>query len=107
MSLLNSIMLVPIAALAILLLLPSARLIRWVCALSGLVNCVLSALLWHRYDSSIGGIQFAQVIPWVEGVGISYHVGVDGFNTVLIALNSIVYFTGVLTMWDLRERVKE
>ena len=107
MPLLSSILLVPVATLVLLLLLPSARSIRWVCALSGLGNCVLSALLWHNYDSGIGGVQFEEIIPWVKGAGISYHVGVDGFSTVLIMLNSIVYFTGVLTMWDLRERVKE
>ena len=107
MPLLSFILLVPVAALALLLVLPSPRLIRWVCALSGLVNCALSAILWLNYDSSIGGVQFEQIVPWVEGVGIAYHVGVDGFGAVLIMLNSIVYFTGVLTMWELRERVKE
>jgi NADH-quinone oxidoreductase subunit M len=107
MPLLSSILLVPVAALVALLLLSSDRAIRWVCALSGLLNCALSAMVWHRYDQVAGGVQFEEIIPWVEGVGISYHVGVDGFNTVLIMLNSIVYFTGVLTMWDLRERVKE
>ena len=107
MPLLSSILLVPVAALVALLLLSSDRAIRWVCALSGLLNCALSAMAWHRYDQVAGGVQFEEIIPWVEGVGISYHVGVDGFNTVLIMLNSIVYFTGVLTMWDLRERVKE
>ncbi len=107
MPLLSFILLVPVAALALLLVLPSPRLIRWVCALSGLVNCALSAILWLNYDSGTGGLQFEQIVPWVEGVGIAYHVGVDGFGAVLIMLNSIVYFTGVLTMWDLRERVKE
>ena len=107
MPLLSFILLVPVAALALLLVLPSPRLIRWVCALSGLVNCALSAILWLNYDSGTGGVQFEQIVPWVEGVGIAYHVGVDGFGAVLIMLNSIVYFTGVLTMWDLRERVKE
>ena len=107
MPLLSFILLVPVAALALLLVLPSPRLIRWVCALTGLVNCALSAILWLNYDSGTGGVQFEQIVPWVEGVGIAYHVGVDGFGAVLIMLNSIVYFTGVLTMWDLRDRVKE
>ena len=107
MPLLSSILLVPVAALALLLLLSSERAIRWVCALSGLLNCALSAMLWQGYDRVAGGVQFEEIVPWVEGVGISYHVGVDGFGTVLLMLNSIVYFTGVLTMWDLRERVKE
>ncbi len=106
MPLLSSILLVPVATLTVLLFLPSARAIRWLCALSSLANCALSALLWHNYDNAVGGIQFAEIIPWVEAAGISYHVGIDGYGAVLIMLNSIVYFTGVLTMWDLNERVK-
>jgi NADH-quinone oxidoreductase subunit M len=109
MSLLSYILLVPLITLGILLLLPAsaARAIRWLCALSGLVACALSLELFFAYDSAAGSIQFEEIIPWVQGVGISYHVGVDGFSTVLILLNSLVYFTGVLTMWDLENRVKE
>ena len=52
------------------------------------------------------GMQFVERIPWVERLGISYHLAVDGFTTILVMLNSIGYLTGVLTMWDLEERVK-
>ena len=108
MPLLSSILLVPIATLVVLLLVPGSavRLIRWICALSGLTTCILSQWLWRAYDAG-GGIQFEEIIPWIESVGISYHLGVDGFGTVLVTLTSIVYFTGVLTMWDLETRVKE
>jgi NADH-quinone oxidoreductase subunit M len=109
MSLLSYILLVPVITLGALLLVPASavRTIRWLCALSGLVACALSLELFFAYDSAAGSIQFEEIIPWVQGVGISYHVGVDGFSTVLILLNSLVYFTGVLTMWDLDNRVKE
>lgn len=109
MPLLSYILLVPVLTLALLLLLParSTSAIRWLCALSGLIANALSLVLFFTYDSRSGGLQFSEYIPWVEGVGISYHVAVDGFGTVLILLNSIVYFTGVLTMWDLENRVKE
>jgi NADH-quinone oxidoreductase subunit M len=109
MSILSYILLVPVITLGILLLLPAnaVRAIRWLCALSGLVACALSLELFFLYDSAAGTVQFEEIIPWVRGVGINYHVGVDGFSTVLILLNSLVYFTGVLTMWDLEKRVKE
>jgi len=42
-----------------------------------------------------------------EPLGIHYFNGADGFNLPLILLTGIVHFTGVLTMWDLRGRVKE
>ncbi len=109
MPLLSSILLTPVATLIALLLMPKSavRGVRLICAFSGLLTCVLSVQLWMGYDSAMGGIQFEEVIPWVAAVGISYHLGVDGFGTVLVMLNAIVYFTGVLTMWDLKTRVKE
>ena len=44
---------------------------------------------------------------WIESLGIHYFNGADGFNLPLLLLTGIVHFTGVLTMWELRERVKE
>ena len=74
MSLLSYILLVPVITLGILLLLPAsaARAIRWLCALSGLVACALSLELFFAYNSATGSIQFEEIIPWVQGVGISY-----------------------------------
>lgn len=109
MPLLSSILLVPVLTLAILLPMPkrAVRGIRLICAGSGLLTCALGLQLWMGYDPAVGGIQFEEMIPWVAAMGISYHLGVDGFGTVLVMLNALVYFTGVLTMWDLKERVKE
>ena len=109
MPLLSSILLVPVLTLVALLLMPkrAVRGIRLICAGSGLLTCVLGLQLWMGYDPAVGGIQFEEMIPWVAAMGISHHLGVDGFGTVLVMLNALVYFTGVLTMWDLEERVKE
>ena len=109
MPLLSSILLTPVITLIVLLLMPqkAVRGIRLICAFSGLLTCVLSLQLWTSYDPTSGGIQFEEIIPWVSAIGISYHLGVDGFGVILVMLNSIVYFTGVLTMWDLEDRVKE
>jgi NADH-quinone oxidoreductase subunit M len=109
MPLLSSILLVPVITLGILLLVPGRAVvfIRWLCALSGLMDCALSLKLWLGYEAAKGGVQFEELVPWVQGVGIAYHLGADGFAAALVLLNSIVYFTGVLTMWDLKERVKE
>ncbi len=108
MPLLSAIIACPLAALVIVLCAPASavRLIRWVSALSALTAGALSLHLWHSYDAATAGQQFVERIPWVASAGISYHLGVDGFSTILVMLNSIVFFTGVLTMWDLEERVK-
>ncbi len=40
-------------------------------------------------------------------MGISYFNAVDGFSLPNLLLTGIVFFTGVLTMWELETRVKE
>jgi NADH-quinone oxidoreductase subunit M len=106
---LSTILLCPVGALVLVLLTPAraAHVVRWVSALSALLASVLSIQLWRTYDTVLGGFQFIEIIPWVAEVGISYHLAVDGFSTILVMLNSIVFLTGVLTMWDLETRVKE
>lgn len=109
LSLLNALILTPVLALVAVVLLPAraAQAIRWVCALAGAVTVGLSGLVWHRYDAATAGLQMLEVTPWVPGSGIHWAVGVDGHTVALLMLNSLVFFCGVLTMWELEERVKE
>ena len=46
-------------------------------------------------------------IAWVPPLGIQYFNGVDGFSLPNLLLTGIVFFTGVLTMWEMENRVKE
>lgn len=99
----------PLVALVLTVLAPRGRdqLIRLVNAACGLASVVLSIVIWTQYDMSAGGYQLVESIPWVPTFGISYTVAVDGVSVVLGMLTSIVFFTGVLSMWSLTTRVKE
>ncbi len=109
LPILSMILLCPLVAFVITLLLPESKTtaIKSVNALAGLVSLVLSLVVWSQYDTTAGGYQMMQDIPWVEDLGIRYTVAVDGVSVVLTLLNAIVFFTGVLSMWTLEKRVKE
>jgi NADH-quinone oxidoreductase subunit M len=81
--------------------------IRRIAAASGVAALVVVAVLWAKFEPGTPGYQFVERIPWVPAFGIDWHNGVDGLNLPLLALTSIVFFTGVLVMWELQERVKE
>ncbi len=102
-------MLAPGAGLLVILLLPhdNQRAVRWVALASAVFALALTLWLYVTYDQSAGGLQFAEHYPWVPSLGISYYVAVDGINLPMLLLTSIVYLTGVWTMWDLTVRVKE
>jgi NADH-quinone oxidoreductase subunit M len=54
-----------------------------------------------------GGYHFEQQVPWVESLGIRYHVGADGINIGLILMGAIVAFAAACASWEIREREKE
>ncbi len=106
---LSAIALAPGLGLLIILFLPhdNQRGVRWVALISAGVSLLLSLYVFAAYDRSVAGFQFVERWLWVESVGIYYHMAVDGINLPLVLLNSIVFFTGIWTMWDLKHRVKE
>lgn len=109
LPILSIILLCPFAAFLVTLLIPErqAKLVKTVNAVAALVAFVLTLVVWIQYDKGAGGYQMVDDVPWVPDFGIRYTVGVDGIGVVLVLLNSIVFLTGVLSMWTLKVRVKE
>jgi NADH-quinone oxidoreductase subunit M len=106
---LTAILLSCVVGLFVILLIPEERRtqIKWVSAVFSGITLVLSAYLFFAYDKSQGGLQFVEKYRWVESIGITYLNAADGFNLPMLLLSGIVFFTGVLTMWELDYRVKE
>ncbi len=92
-----------------ILLIPGTypRAIKTVSALFSGLTLLISAYLFLAYDQGLGGYQFVERLDWIPALGISYFNGVDGFGLPMLLLTGIVFFTAVLTMWDLELRVKE
>jgi NADH-quinone oxidoreductase subunit M len=106
---LSAILLSCVVGLLAIIFIPEDRktLIKWVSAVFSGITLVLSAYLFFAYDKSLGGLQFVEKFQWVPSLGIHYFNAADGFNLPNLLLTGIVFFTGVLTMWDLELRVKE
>jgi len=109
MGTLTLLLMTPLAAFLATLLLPARHTlaIKVVNAISAAASLVLAVVVWLAYDTSVGGWQLLETVPWVKELGISYSVGVDGIGVVLVMLNAVVFLTGVLSMWTLTLRVKE
>ncbi len=106
---LSAILLSCVVGLLVILFIPRGQdtLVKWVSlAFSGMA-LALSLYVYCAYDRTQGGLQFVEKVQWVEGLSIHYFNGADGFNLPLILLTGIVHLTGILTMWELGERVKE
>src|SRR4030067_3170454 len=106
---LSAILLSCVVGLLVILFIPRDReaLVKWMSLASSGIALALSIYVYCAYDRALGGLQCVEKLLWVEPLGIHYFNGADGFNLPLILLTGIVHFTGVLTMWELRGRVKE
>jgi len=106
---LTTILLSCVVGLLVILSIPEERkmLIKWVSLVFSGITLAITLYLFFTYDKTRGGLQFAEKVLWVKSLGISYFNAADGFNLPLLLLTGIVFFTGVLTMWELEKRVKE
>jgi len=106
---LSSILLSCVIGLLAILFIPRERetLVKWVSLVFSAIALAFSITVYCGYDRALGGLQFVEKVLWVEPLGIHYFNGADGFNLPLILLTGIVHFTGVLTMWEMKGRVKE
>src|ERR1700690_3576058 len=102
----------PIVAALVLVLVPRNYrvIIRAIALLATLISAVLAVKMFCAYNGATpdaDGYRFVQQIPWVESLGISYHVGVDGLNVGLILMGAIVAFAAALCSWEIQTREKE
>jgi len=50
---------------------------------------------------------FEDHVKWIEAMGISWHLGVDGISAPMVLLTSIAGFCGVLISWGIEDRTRE
>ena len=86
--------------LAISLLWPTARdAIRRTVLVVSAVEFILSIPLFVNFQTGVAGMQFEYSAPWIESLGIGYHVGVDGISLFLVLLTTFITPIVVLSAW--------
>jgi NADH-quinone oxidoreductase subunit M len=99
----------PLVGAVVVFLLPSARLgaIRWTAFLVSLLTFLASIPLWTAFDTSRRGMQFVEQVPWIESLGITYHLGVDGISALLILMTTFLTAIAILSSFgSITNRVK-
>lgn len=77
-----------------------AGLARWIALAGALVGFVLSVPLFTQFTELHGGMQFEEMRPWIDSLGINYHLGVDGISMLFVVLNSFTTLLVVIAGWD-------
>src|SRR5580692_12557189 len=109
MSILDYIYGWPLVAALVLLFVPrNFRVpIRGIAILATFLSMYDAIWMFCHFHAGQAGFQFEEQIPWVDSLGISFHVGVDGLNVGLILMGAIVSFAAVLCSWEIQNREKE
>ena len=108
-SILTYILGLPLLAAVLLVFVPGNYrvIIRAIALAATFVPMLLAVKMFCQFVSGHVGYQFEQQIPWVESLGISYHVGVDGLNVGLVLMGAIVAFAAACCAWEIQTREKE
>ncbi len=106
---LTTIMLAPVAAALFMVFIPrdEGKLIKCVAAVGTFVSLALSLYVYFAYDQALGGLQFVEKIPWIEDLGVSYFMAVDGISLPMLLLTNLIGFCAIFASWNVNNRPRE
>jgi NADH-quinone oxidoreductase subunit M len=109
-GLLTAVVFVPAAAALLLLLVPRGQevLLRAGALGAAVLTFLLSVPLWVRFDGDSPDWQFEEFLKWMPGLGVGYHVGIDGISVLLVLLTTLLTPVALLSAWHaIEDRTKE
>ena len=107
--LLTLLILFPLFGALVILFWPrqSVRALRWLSLGFMLVELVFSFWLLPG-DYEAAGYQFVEQVTWVESLGISYKVGIDGISLWLVMLTTVLTPVALYASWfGIKTKIKE
>jgi len=100
----------PLAGVLVILFIPreKAKAINNLAFAVAAVDFVISLALFFTFQSDSAQMQFMEHVPWIENLGISYHLGVDGISLFLVLLTTLLSPIAILSSWTaITDKVKE
>ncbi len=83
-------------------------LLRQAALMISCLTLLFSLLMIGNFDNAVGTMQLEEQHTWIESLGISYHLGVDGISVLLVLLTSFSMPLVFLSTWSaIDDRVKE
>jgi len=56
---------------------------------------LITLSLFFKFDPTTSGMQMEEYLPWINEIGLSYRLGVDGLSLPLLALNSFLTWIAI------------
>ena len=111
MGLLRRAIWVPIAFAAFLRLIgraEHARMVRWLALIGSLISFAVTLPLYQGFKLGTAAMQFVEKSPWIKGLNVNYHIGLDGLSLWFVPLTAFITVIVVIASWEsITERVNQ
>src|SRR3954466_7109334 len=109
MSPLTYIILWPLLGALVLVFVPRTfvTVLRSVAIVTTFISALLAWKIFLQFDLAAKTYQFVQKVSWVDTLGLSYYVGLDGINVGLVLMAAVVAFAAACVSWEIKDRQKE
>ena len=98
----------PLVGAALILLIGSERLARWIALATTLATVTVSTPLYRHFDKASSELQFVESADWISSWNIAYGMGVDGISLPFIFLAALLSVLCVGASWTaVQSRVRE
>ncbi|MCC6597365.1 MAG: NADH-quinone oxidoreductase subunit M [Alphaproteobacteria bacterium] len=75
---------------------------------TSLFTLAFGLYMFTRFDPSVSDFQFVEESGWLKGLGLRYHLGIDGISMFFVLLSAFLTPVCILASWDsIQNRVKE
>ena len=65
-----------------------------------IITFLLSLRMYAGLDEGSAAMQFTELLPWLPGFNINYHLGVDGISVALVILTTFTTVLVLLGSWN-------
>jgi NADH-quinone oxidoreductase subunit M len=79
---------------------------RWVGLLTTVLVFAISLGMLFNFDLGDPGFQMVSKHPWIESVGLSWFVGVDGFSVWLVMVTTFMFPLAIAASWKVDRQVR-
>ena len=82
----------------------NANLARMIALAGSVLGFLVAIPLYTQFNLLTPGMQFSEMVPWVERFHVNYHLGIDGISLWLVLLNCFTTPLVVIAGWKVIEK---
>ncbi len=102
---------VPVVAAVAIAAMPNPRgrydvLMKQIAFFANLGILFVLFIAYNQFSSFLPTAQYEEKLPWLQAIGVSYHLGVDGPGMIMLILSGLIGIVSVLASLGVRERVR-